>query len=352
MPNNWANDDTFKLPPVLDELILSINRDNYNQNLDTNALVCLTSTAALVGKVWHIKEGNVELCKRLLTTAQNNDTDNIEINIKLQHTATKIVKNDKNINQDVHHRYKIGYFEGSNANNVTHEYYDIIIIATPIQFTKISFDGFGTKKTNPKFFDDLEKIDRLNYHNVISTFVKGKLNFSYFVNDINSSSITNDTFYQFTEFLIGNNKYSNDMRKFNFIARKIDLSKEGNNSEPGLGIYKFFSQKNLSSDDLNEIFETYDKDSIIAKRYKAYPTFPIKAEFPSIILDGRDSYDDGLLYYINGVEPGTSAMEIIAMSAKNLANLIDEFIRFVLERQEFPFLAPSGVPSGVVKEEL
>ena len=48
-----------------------------------------------------------------------------------------------------------------------------------------------------------------------------------------------------------------------------------------------------------------------------------KAQFPSIILD---STKYSAMFYVNANEAGTSAMEILAMSGRNVALMLNDYV--------------------------
>ena len=94
-----------------------------------------------------------------------------------------------------------------------------------------------------------------------------------------------------------------DDHVFNSIGRWMTY----NNSKEA--IFKFFSTKSIDNIELAKIFHKGYK-RIYQTFWFAYPKYPKKATFNDIILD------EGL-YYVNSIEAGTSAMEVMDVIQSN-----------------------------------
>lgn len=78
-------------------------------------------------------------------------------------------------------------------------------------------------------------------------------------------------------------------------------------------VWKVFSQQPLSQEQLRDMFLSWD--SVSETRWLAYPSYrPPHRKTPPFILHNR-------LYYLNAVEWAASAMEMSAISARNVALL-------------------------------
>ena len=78
-------------------------------------------------------------------------------------------------------------------------------------------------------------------------------------------------------------------------------------------VWKVFSQHSLSQEQLHDMFLSWD--SVSETKWLAYPAYrPPHRKTPPFILHNR-------LYYLNAVEWAASAMEMSAISARNVALL-------------------------------
>ena len=303
---------------ILNELVTGITRVNYNQNFyDMHALVCMTSISAIGSggsdAIWNVKEGNQQLSKRMIQNAiESNKVDKINnIKLKLSRKVTSIIKMDPKSM----YKYKISYQDISHHDvdreiNVGNKYYDIIIIAAPLSLMDCKFIGF-----DERFYNNLDIGMKVKYEIVYATLVKGLLNQSYFQSSNNK--IKETEFNSINDLLVGNYYNENEERIFNSISRKKVLRNDSY-------LYKIFSTKSIKDrNKLSEIFAFYDNDNVIEEEWRAYPKYSSKAVFPEILMDNSDDNDKEGIYYINAVEIGASAMEILAISAKNIALLIN-----------------------------
>ena len=129
---------------IIDELVVSLVRDDYNQGLSMHALACMTAVASLAGGgVFNIKQGNSMIPKGLIEMAMNTqEKDNIKnnVNVEMYYNAqvTEITKttDDGNNDYDNTPKYSVNY--NSNTQNES-KLYDIIIIGAPLENTDINF---------------------------------------------------------------------------------------------------------------------------------------------------------------------------------------------------------------------
>ncbi|ETO19802.1 hypothetical protein RFI_17430 [Reticulomyxa filosa] len=310
--------------PILNEFVLSLNRGNYNQKLDTNALVCLTSMASVVGgsnEIYSIVEGNQALVDRMIRNYIPRER------IFLKHDIFSIKKLKKKTDDD--YGYQL-YLEDKRKTREDvqriialkldpekkenrkwrERFYDFVVIATPLYQSKIKFLGDFDQHTHEQMA--LAK-DGLPYKKVHTTFIQGRLNTKYFFKS--ESDETKRTQMRDSLKTIGVGNIFNNKTLFNLIGKWSDHS--------GLQhpLYKIFSDEALSDEDLNTIF-IQDTHKFIKKHVwkGAYPKYGIKAVFPDIVLD------DGGIYYNNAIEAGTSAMEVMILAGKNTALLFHQHL--------------------------
>ena len=296
---------------ILNELVMGMTRVNYNQDFyDLSALVCMTSISALGNggsdAIWNVKQGNQYLSSKMIENAikSNNKPEGNSIKLKLSNKVVSIIKLDVK-KAPYKYKYQLSC-QDLTGSNIYNRYYDVIVIATPLSIIDCKFIDFDTD-----FYTNLNIAVDINYQTVYATLVKGKLNQQYF--DENDNINSND-FDEINDLLISGYDDSNKERIFNSISRKRILQNNTN-------LYKLFSTKSINNENiLNQIFSFYDNDHIFEQRWSAYPKYQSRAVFPRVIMD------DDSMYYVNAVESGTSAMEILTISSKNIALLVHEFV--------------------------
>ena len=303
--------DIMSKSPILNELVTGITRVNYNQNFyDLNALVCMTSVSAIGSAtsdaIWSVKEGNQQLSVRMIQNAIKSNTkpEDNSIKLKLSKKVASITKLDSN----AAYKYRLSYYD-EKTSKISHRLYDIIVIGAPLSVIDCKFIDF-----DKDFYAGLNIGAHIKYQTVYVTLVAGRLNQDYFENGNESEDRSkNDDFHQINDLLVGGYYNPKKQRLFNSISRKKVLKNSTN-------LYKIFSTESINNGNiLSQIFSYYD-DNIIEKRWNAYPQYLSRAVFPKIIMD------DDSMYYLNAVEAGASAMEILTISAKNAALLVHEYV--------------------------
>lgn len=110
------------------------------------------------------------------------------------------------------------------------------------------------------------------------------------------------------------------------ISRHADAIRT--KDELAASVYKLFSEKKLEELELYKLFE-FSFTVLKRKEWKgAYPKFNPPEQFADIRLtpkgggkSGKDTMGSSV-FYLNALEAAASAMEISAISAKNIAQLI------------------------------
>lgn len=98
---------------------------------------------------------------------------------------------------------------------------------------------------------------------------------------------------------------------FNSIGKQtpVDSKQDNTDSKP---VYKVFSQKPLTDQQLNDLFLSYDEIQVVD--WLAYPHYKSKETLPSFQLHD-------FLFYENAMEIAASAMETSAIAGYNTALL-------------------------------
>ncbi|KAL0182246.1 hypothetical protein M9458_021621, partial [Cirrhinus mrigala] len=183
--------------------------------------------------------------------------------------------------------YEVNYVGEAGA---AHSMYDIVVVATPLHqgMSDINFSGFSP--AIPSHFPG-------RYHQTVATLVHGLLNVSYL-----GTTEKPENFFVSDVLTLDKASEIHSLGSLNPVKIPKGYS------------YSPASQpKPLSQKNLQQIFLSWD--SISEKRWLAYPSYsPPHRRTPPFILHDR-------LYYLNAVEWAASAMEMSAISARNLALL-------------------------------
>lgn len=192
--------------------------------------------------------------------------------------------------------YEVSYVGQSGS---AHSLYDIVVIATPLHQGKsdIAFSGFSPSV--PSHYPG-------RYHQTVSTLVHGTLNTSYLGSTQPPSEFTvSDVLTTDSKGAAISSLSSLDPVHVPQGYRRPPASRPN--------VWKVFSQQPLSQEQLRDMFLSWD--SVSETRWLAYPSYrPPHRRTPPFILHER-------LYYLNAVEWAASAMEMSAISARNVALL-------------------------------
>lgn len=191
--------------------------------------------------------------------------------------------------------YEVSYVGDSGP---AHSLYDIVIVATPLHLglSDITFHGF-----NPPISHFPGR-----YHELVVTLVHGLLNTSFLgVTDPPSE-------FRVSEILTMEHKDA----VINSLSSLDPVHLPAGYSRPPASVskvWKVFSPQPLTEAQLSGMF--LSRDSVREKRWLAYPSYdrPLRRT-PPFVLHER-------LYYLGAVEWAASAMEMSAISARNVVLL-------------------------------
>ena len=80
-------------------------------------------------------------------------------------------------------------------------------------------------------------------------------------------------------------------------------------------LYKIFSRHYLTDDILSRLFIRYNKGTVQRREWAAYPVLTPNSDFAPFELSPG-------LYYVNSIETAASALEMSAIAAKNVVNMM------------------------------
>ncbi|XP_033978669.1 prenylcysteine oxidase 1 [Trematomus bernacchii] len=272
----------------INEVVSPITRVNYGQSVRLNGFVGAVSLAGVDSGLWAVDGGNKRVCSGLLYISKTE-----LITAKVTSISIKVRPSKSGTTTNF---YEVNYVGESGS---AHSLYDIVVIATPLHQGKsdIIFSGFSPPL--PSHYPG-------RYHQTVSTLIHGRLNMSFLGSTKKASDFTvSDILTMDSKDSIINSLSSIDPVQIpeGYIRPPASVAK----------VWKVFSPQPLTQEQLQDMFITWDSSS--ETRWLAYPMYrPPQRKTPPFILHNR-------LYYLNAVEWAASAMEMSAISARNVALL-------------------------------
>lgn len=223
----------------------------------------LVSLAGMGYELWHVKEGNYRIPELLLQKSN--------VNV--------VRKNVARIERTVDGQFILTDSDGDSLM------YDIVIIAAPLtrDLCTIKFEGFA-RPVAPVPGE---------YHRTVTTFIQGHRNLSAI--NLKDSKINSILTMAGVEL-------------FNSFAINSPV-----NSQADKSVYKIFSQNPLTESQLDDLFTERRETKVVD--WLAYPRY----RFPQSL--GKFVFNAPGLYYTNAIETAASAMEMSAISGRNVALL-------------------------------
>ncbi|XP_015242755.1 PREDICTED: prenylcysteine oxidase 1 [Cyprinodon variegatus] len=272
----------------INDIVAPITRVNYCQSVRINGFVGAVSLAGADSGLWAVDGGNKRVCSGLL---YHSKSDLIPGKVTSISVKTRPSKRGNTVSY-----YEVNYVGES---GLAHSLYDIVVIATPLHQGKsdITFTGFSPPI--PTHYPGL-------YHRMVATLVHGTLNVSYLGTAQPASEFT------VSDILTTDSKGC----AINSLGSLDPVHIPDGYSRPPASypnVWKVFSTQSLTQEQLQQMFLSYD--SVSETPWLAYPSYrPPHRRTPPFILHDR-------LYYLNAVEWAASAMEMSAISARNVALL-------------------------------
>ncbi|XP_028830591.1 prenylcysteine oxidase 1-like [Denticeps clupeoides] len=272
----------------LDDLVVPVTRVNYGQCARIPGIVGAVAVAWASSGLWAVEGGNKRVCSGLLYHSKAQLIPARATAITLKRRPSK--------NGPTSDQYEVKYIDQSGP---AQSLYDIVIVATPLHqgMSDIAFIDFSPPI--PAHFHG-------SFHRTVSTLVHGRLNVSYL------GSSENPADFRFSDVLTTDRK---DLSFYSLHSLDPVSIPRGYRRPPASEkkVWKLFSPDSLTEDQLKEIFISWD--DVAENRWLAYPSYVTPHyKSPSFVLHDH-------LYYLNAIEWSASAMEMSAISAKNLALL-------------------------------
>ncbi|KAM3659328.1 prenylcysteine oxidase 1-like [Ammospiza maritima maritima] len=268
----------------INQVVCPAMRFAYGQGVTVNGFVGALLSAWLESGLWSVKGGNKLVCSGLIYSSKAEVIPGTVVSIepKTRHQR----------GGDTVKLYEVTY---NTSSGLTGDTYDIVVIAAPLgrKMANITFRNFDPPI--PEFPNPFQQI--------FTTLVHGRLNTSFF------GYQDPQDFHLGAVFTTDNPKLF-----FNSVSLEPSVGDTGTGETLPLpsAVWKVFSNEELSKEQLNLLFSSYD--SVKVKPWLAYPQYSAPERLPPIVLHER-------LYYLNGLERAASAMEMSAIAARNAALL-------------------------------
>ncbi|XP_058917350.2 prenylcysteine oxidase-like [Kogia breviceps] len=264
----------------IDDVVSAVLRASYGQSAAMPAFAGAMSLAGAQGSLWSVEGGNKLVCSGLLKLTKANVIHATVTTVTLQQTEGKPL---------YHVKYENEVGTGS-------DYYDIVVIATPLHLdnsSTITFEGF----------DPPIDVVQGSFQPTVVSLVHGYLNSSYF-------GFPDPKLFPFASIL------TTDFPSF-FCALDnmcpVNVSASFRRKQPQeAAVWRVQSPQPLLRSQLKTLFRSYY--SVQAAEWQAHPVHGPRSPLPRFVLHDQ-------LFLLNALEWAASSVEVTAVAAKNVALL-------------------------------
>jgi len=273
---------------LVGELGTVASRVNYGQFPSTlHGFVGAVGLAGVDGNLWAVEGGNFRVAECALEKSGAALRISRVEEVKpephggfiVRHTELKSDATEKVLRKEGGFEQE-GSHQGSCVDCVEEEF-DVVVVAAPQTRDKTKLTGL-----NNQIFPG-------HYHRTVATIVHGDL-----ILEALKSSTRINFFLSPSSAIVSISPLT-----------PVDL-REG---EPLPSVYKIFSSKLLSKEDLEELFKPLHSYQVVD--WLAYPEYTLGDDLNSFVLTPG-------LYYTSRIEWAASAMEMSVLAASNVANLV------------------------------
>ncbi|XP_029798944.1 prenylcysteine oxidase-like [Suricata suricatta] len=265
----------------IDDVVSAVLRASYGQSAAMPAFAGAMSLAGAQGSLWSVEGGNKLVCSGLLKLTKANVIHATVTTVALQQTEGK----------------PLYYVEYENEVGNGSDFYDIVVIATPLHLddnsSTITFAGF----------DPPIDAFRGPFQPTVISLVHGYLNSSYF-------GFPDPKLFPFASIL------TTDFPNFFCVLDNIcpvNISANFRRKQPQeAAVWRVQSPKPLLRSQLKTLFRSYY--SVQTAEWQAHPLYGSQPGLPRFALHDQ-------LFYLNALEWAASSVEVTAVAAKNVALL-------------------------------
>ena len=256
---------------LIEEIGTVATKVNYGQFPGMHSFVGSVSLAGIQGGLWRVQGGNYKIPECLISKS-----------------GAKLIKAKVNTVEKLGGVYNLGYTTEMRTETAE---FDIVVLALPLtQDTKsLQLVGVPEAKTFPG-----------KYQRTLAYIVQGSLNYTALGVTVDWAQTENFFFVDAAEPIAS-------------IGRLTPVDYNPDSDKDMATVYKIFSRSDLSKSEIGKYFSS--EISVNTLDWLAYPDYTTYPGLSSFQLE-----DD--LYYLNNIEWAASAMEMSALSARNIVNII------------------------------
>ena len=255
---------------LIEELAMVAMKVNYGQFPENiHGFVGSVSLAGIQEGLWRVQGGNYRIPLCLLQKS----------NAKLVHGTVDSLEHKKG-------KYSVVYTQAGEEKK-SYQDFDIVVVAFPL-----------TKDKSKVKLINIPEVYPGEYQRTLAYLVHGTLN---------TAALGFNTDWSVTKNIFFTDR-ADPVASISFLL-PVDFAP----SQEVPSVYKVFSREKLSRELLHEYFSVIDDVELVDwLAYPNYKTFPGLGSF----------HIQPNLYYLNNIEWAASAMEMSALAARNIANLI------------------------------
>jgi len=262
---------------VIEELVTVATRFNYGQMPDTvHAFVGAVGLIGFDKKLWAVEGGNFKVAQCALEMS----------GARLVRAEVSEVR--KSDDED---RFVVNYSRENSSELVTEEF-DVVIIAAPLTADKTSM------------ILPFNQVFPGKYHTTLATVVRGNL-VPDGVGYIDDNSTTPNNFYLSTTYPMWS------------VEKLTPVDYDPTQDQNLPPVYKLFSSRQLKDAELSSMFS--DIESVSVTNWLAYPSYTVSDDLTNFQVSPG-------MFYTSRIEWAASAMEMSVIAAKNIANMVAEYL--------------------------
>ena len=295
--------DAAARAPVAAELVSALTRNNYNQDFERmGALCCFTAVAPLAAggsaAAWSVPGGNAQIARGLLERS----TARVHLRSPVRAIRPAPAGDDGG-----------GFLVQFNASQEAR--YDVVVLAAPLAGSGIDvLDVLADSARAGAVADE----QTAAFQPVYVTLVWGALDPAYF----NASTADGGPGAAL------NTAFGDILTTANTELPFFSIGRYGDRRAR----WKFFSYRELSDEDLAPIFVDFvGGDAVVRHAWRAPGAYPVSRPLddgdgmaPFVLASSRTG--GGLVLYPSALERATSAMEVLAVAARNAALLVADAV--------------------------
>ncbi|KAF3828430.1 hypothetical protein GH733_004884 [Mirounga leonina] len=265
----------------IDDVVSAVLRASYGQSAAMPAFAGAMSLAGAQGSLWSVEGGNKLVCSSLLKLTKANVIHATVTSVTLQNTEGK----------------PLYYVEYENGVGNGSDFYDIVVIATPLHLdngsSSITFEGF----------DPPINAAQGSFQPTVVSLVHGYLNSSYF-------GFPDPKLFPFASILTTD--FPNFFCTLDNIC-PVNISANFRRKQPQeAAVWRVQSPRPLLRSQLKTLFRSYY--SVQTAEWQAHPVYGSHTTLPRFALHDQ-------LFHLNALEWAASSVEVMAVAAKNVALL-------------------------------